>query len=224
VTLINRQDFTVKYSNNKEAGTGTIRVTGKKNFKGRLEGSFTINALEVDGIAAVNANTGMKAGKVKALVLDRQGFRVPDGKLNVSVSDEEGNAVGPDDKLAAGAKITVAVTSADPANVAIAEKGITAETAVGDKMSSVKVKADDLTKTYTGEPIELDETDMDKVSVAFGRTRLVYGEDFVIVGYAMNVNKGKMTVYIAGTGEATGRGTFSGSKSFTVRIVPKSLQ
>ncbi len=224
VTLINRQDFTVKYSNNKEAGTGMIRVTGKKNFKGRLEGSFTINALEVDGIAAVNASTGMKAGKVKALVLDRQGFRVPDGKLNVSVSDEEGNAVGPDDRLAAGAKITVVVTSADPANVAIAEKGITAETAVGDKMSSVKAKADNLTKTYTGEPIELDEEDMGRVNVTFGRTQLVYGEEFVIVGYAKNVNKGKMTVYIAGTGKATGRGTFSGIKSFTVRIVPRSLQ
>ncbi len=224
VDLIAKQDFTVKYSNNKAVGTGKIKLTGKGNFKGKLESSFAIKPLEVDEIDAVEAFDKVKAGKLKVTVLDKQGFKVPDKKLSVTVLNEEGAAIDGKTKLTAGTKITVVVKSADPASVVIAEDGISKDAVVGTKMASVKVDAKKLTKTYTGEAIELTEEDMGSVIVTYKKTPLVYGEDFVIVGHANNVNKGSMTVTIAGTGEDNGRGVFSGTKTFKVKIVPKSMQ
>ena len=52
---------------------------------------------------------------------------------------------------------------------------------------------------------------------------LVAGEDYKVVGYTNNVKKGSMTVTIEGTGEETERGTFSGTKTFKVKIVAKNL-
>jgi len=224
VDLIAKQDFTVKYSNNKAVGTGKIKLTGKGNFKGKLESSFAIKPLEVDEIDAVEAFDKVKAGKLKVTVLDKQGFKVPDKKLSVTVLNEEGTAIDGKTKLTAGTKITVVVKSADPTSVVIAEDGISKDAVVGTKMGSVKVDAKKLTKTYTGEAIELTEEDMGSVIVTYKKTPLVYGEDFVIVGYANNVNKGSMTVTIAGTGEDNGRGVFSSTKTFKVKIVPKSFQ
>ncbi len=224
VTLTEDQDFDVKYSNNNAAGTGTIKITGKKNFKGKLEGSFTIKPLEVDEIDAVEAFDKVKAGKLKVTVLDKQGFKVPDKKLSVTVLNEEGTAIDGKTKLTAGTKITVVVKSADSASVVIAEDGISKDAVVGTKMGSVKVDAKKLTKTYSGEAIELTEEDMGSVIVTYKKTPLVYGEDFVIIGYANNVDKGSMTVTIAGTGEDNGRGVFSGTKTFKVKIVAKSFE
>jgi len=224
VDLIAKQDFTVKYSNNKAVGTGKIKLTGKGNFKGKLESSFAIKPLEVDEIDAIEAFDKVKAGKLKVTVLDKQGFEVPDKKLSVTVLNEEGTAIDGKTKLTAGTKITVVVKSADPASVVIAEDGISKDAVVGTKMGSVKVDAKKLTKTYTGEAIELTEEDMGSVNVTYKKNPLVYGEDFVIIGYANNVNKGSMTVTIAGTGEDNGRGVFSSTKTFKVKIVPKSFQ
>lgn len=224
VTLTEDQDFTVKYSNNKAVGTGKFKLTGKGNFKDKLESSFAIKPLEVDEIDAVEAFDKVKAGKLKVIVLDKQGFKVPDKKLSVTVLNEEGTAIDGKTKLTAGTKITVVVKSADSASVVIAEDGISKDAVVGTKMGSVKVDAKKLTKTYTGEAIELTEEDMGSVIVTIKKTPLVYGEDFVIIGYANNVEKGSMTVTIAGTGEDNGRGVFSGTKTFKVKIVPKSMQ
>lgn len=224
VVLIPMQDFTVKYSNNKAVGTGKIKLTGKGNFKGKLESSFAIKALDTYEIAAIEAFDKVKAGKLKVTVLDKQGYKVPDKKLSVTVLNEEGTAIDGKTKLTAGTKITVVVKSADSANVVIPEDGISKDAVVGTKMGSVKVDAKKLTKTYTGEAIELTEEDMGSVIVTYKKTPLVYGEDFVIVGYANNVDKGSMTVTIAGTGEDNGRGVFSSTKTFKVKIVPKSFQ
>ena len=41
--LVNNTDYTVSYSNNTNAGTGTVKMTGKGNFIGTVSKTFTIN-------------------------------------------------------------------------------------------------------------------------------------------------------------------------------------
>ncbi len=42
VTLVNRTDYTLSYANNVSAGTATVTVTGKGNYRGSIQKTFTI--------------------------------------------------------------------------------------------------------------------------------------------------------------------------------------
>ena len=226
VELVEGQDFTVSLKDNKAVGTGKLILKGKGNFAKKNEsGSFKINALEVTEIAGVAAYEGVKAKAVKVTILDGQSVALPAKALNVAVKDEEGNAVDPKTKLAAG-KYTVVVTS-NNANVTIDADGIEKEVTVGANIGKAKIDAKKLTVTYTGEPIELTDEQLASVIVTLkvGKEKktLVAGEDYKVVGYTNNVKKGNMIVTIEGTGEETERGTFSGTKTFKVKIVAKNL-
>ena len=70
-------------------------------------------------------------------------------------------------------------------------------------------------KYYTGEPIELDEDDFGPDEIVIND--LVYGKDFKIVSYKNNVKKGNMTVTIQGIG------SYSGTRTFKVKIKPRPL-
>jgi hypothetical protein len=229
--LVEGQDYKVSYDKKsiKAAGTGTMKITGKGNFKGSISASFKINALTPDKIDAVAAYDGVKASAVKVTILDEKGFALNQKKqLDVQILDAEGNAIDGKTKLAAGQKITVVVKSKDAANVAIGEDGISEEVTVGQNLAKAKIDAKKLTVNYSGSPIELTGEQMASVIVTIGKKAdaktLVYGEDYEIVGYTNNVKKGTMTVTIKGTGEETERGTFSGVKTFKVKIVAKNIQ
>jgi len=229
--LVEGQDYKVSYDKKsiKAAGTGTMKITGKGNFKGNISASFKINALTPDKIDAVAAYDGVKASAVKVTILDEKGFALNQKKqLDVQILDAEGNAIDGKTKLAAGQKITVVVKSKDAANVAIGEDGISEEVTVGQNLAKAKIDAKKLTVNYSGSPIELTGEQMASVIVTIGKKAdaktLVYGEDYEIVGYTNNVKKGTMTVTIKGTGEETERGTFSGVKTFKVKIVAKNIQ
>jgi hypothetical protein len=229
--LVEGQDYKVSYDKKsiKAAGTGSMKISGKGNFKGNISASFTINALAPDKIDAVAAYDGVKAKDVKVTILDEKGFALNQKKqLDVQILDAEGNAIDGKTKLAAGQKITVVVKSKDAANVAIGEDGISEEVTVGQNLAKAKIDAKKLTVNYSGSPIELTDEQIASVIVTIGKKAdaktLVCGEDFVIVGYTNNVKKGTMTVTIKGTGEETERGTFSGVKTFKVKIVAKNIQ
>lgn len=229
VELVEGQDFTVSIKDNKAVGTGRIILKGKGNFAKKNEnGTFKINALVVDSpddIAGVAAYEGVKAKAVKVTVLDGKGIALPAKALNVLVKDEEGNAVDNKTKLVPG-KYSVVVTSKNY-NVTIEGDGIEKEITVGANIGKAKVDAKKLKVTYTGAPIELTDEQLGSVIVTMkvggAKKTLVAGEDFIVVGYTNNVKKGSMTVTIAGTGEETERGTFSGTKTFKVKIIAKSL-
>ncbi|MBR3524226.1 MAG: hypothetical protein IKO11_00110 [Lachnospiraceae bacterium] len=227
VELVAGQDYKATFKDNKKAGSGSIKLTGKGNFKGTLNGTFTINKFAPAEIDAVAAYTGVKAGAVKVTVLDGMGFALNQKKqLNVKVLDEDGKEIAAKTKLNAGQKISVVVTAKDTANVDIDESGLFAEVTVGDNLAKAKIDAKKLTKIYSGSAITLDDLDMGSVSVTYGKNKieLKNGEDFTIVGYTNNVKKGTMTVTIQGTGEETERGTFSGVKTFKVKVVPKTVE
>jgi len=48
-TLVSGTNYTISYSNNTNAGTGTITITGKGNYGGTKELNFTINAISLSG-------------------------------------------------------------------------------------------------------------------------------------------------------------------------------
>ncbi|MBQ9866617.1 MAG: hypothetical protein IJM34_06315 [Lachnospiraceae bacterium] len=229
VELVEGQDFTVSLKDNKAVGTGKLILKGKGNFAKKNEsGTFKINALVIDSaddIAGVAAFEGVKASAVKVTVLDGQGVALPAKALTVAVKDAEGNVVEKKTKLAAG-NYTVVVTSKN-SNVTIEGDGVEKEITVGANIGKAKVDAKKLTVTYTGAPIELTKEQLDSVivTVKVGKEKktLVADEDYKVVGYTNNVKKGNMIVTIEGTGVETERGTFSGTKTFKVKIVAKNL-
>ena len=67
VTLKKGTDYSVTYSNNVNAGTATITVTGKGNYKGTATGTFTINkaanTLTINKSKATYKQSALKNGK-----------------------------------------------------------------------------------------------------------------------------------------------------------------
>ena len=49
VTLVKNTDYTLSYSNNVNAGTATVKITGKGNYTGTVSKSFTIKPASISG-------------------------------------------------------------------------------------------------------------------------------------------------------------------------------
>ncbi|MCQ2528011.1 MAG: DUF4214 domain-containing protein [Saccharofermentans sp.] len=58
-TLVLNTDYTVTYSNNTNAGSATVKITGKGNYKDSINKSFTISAKSINGasVAAIANQT-----------------------------------------------------------------------------------------------------------------------------------------------------------------------
>ncbi len=236
-TLLPGVDFTVKYSGNKKSSApATVTVTGKGNYTGTLKGlsseQFSVQklALTNDMIRAVTAYDQVKAGSVKATVLDSNGDVIKASNYTVSVY-AYGNTVPltKTDKLVGGKTYTVRVTARDTAEITgTAEYSVT----VAANLAKAKVTvAKTFAKTYTGEAIYLDPSDFyssanktGAITVTFksgsNTVTLVEGTDFVVSGYTGNIKKGNMTVTLTGVPG----GSYSGTKTFKVKIKAKSMK
>ena len=65
-TLVKDTDYTVAYADNTDAGTATITVTGKGNYSGTAQGTFTIGKadLTVDGTGTASGTYGAKLSEL----------------------------------------------------------------------------------------------------------------------------------------------------------------
>lgn len=218
IALVQGMDYTVSYKNNKAVGTATVTLKGKGNFaKKGLSKTFEVTAFDLSEVEedaiAVNAFTGIKAGKVKVTVVDGNGSVIPAKNYTVEVfQGESETALAKGAKLAAG-DATIKITAKGSNLTESVEKSIV----VADKISKAKVKVN-LTKTYTGEAITLTDEDFNNIAVTLNKAPLVYGEDFVVASYANNIKKGKMTVTIEGIGK------YSGTKTFKVKIAAQEMK
>ena len=61
--LVKDQDYSVRYSNNKSAGTAKATITGQGNYTGTLSGTYTIGKLDISA-ASVNPTTDVTTGVV----------------------------------------------------------------------------------------------------------------------------------------------------------------
>ena len=123
-------------------------------------------------------------------------------------------------KLTAGDITLKATATTKDANVK-AGSSIEETFAVAKNLAKATFKVNG-SVAYTGSAIEPDDDWVNKnVAVTYKvngtSATLKAGTDFEITGYTNNVKKGKMTVYVSGTGE------YSGTKNFKVQITTKSL-
>jgi hypothetical protein len=215
--LVAGQDFKVTYTA-KAAGdaAGSAKISGKGNFKGKLSApvSYKVNALELEEKnIIVSAVAGKKISNVKVQVVDNAGNAL--GKKLYTVAFFNGETeLGKKD--AVPEDLTVVVKASG--NATTGEDGISVT--VNPKADIAKVKGafkvdKNFSKTYTGEAIELDAEDF--VAGKIDPKGLEYGTDFEVVSYKNNVKKGSMTVTVEGRGE------YSGTKTFKVKISAKPI-
>lgn len=238
--LKNGTDYTVKYTSNKKAtgddikgydATAKITITGKGNYaKKYTAATYAIKQLDLSEleIKAVKAYTGLKAGKVTATVLDETGTALKSSQYTLHVYKADGTTeYNASDKLEAGT-IYVEAVAKDTTNLTgQTEK---AEIEVGANIASAKITLSKdannktITKTYTGEAIELGAGDLtvtikekDENNQKVTKT-LTMGTDYVIASYTNNVKKGTATAVIMGVGK------YSGTKTVKFKIVGKPMQ
>ena len=231
-------DYTVKYSGNKKPGEGTVTVTGKGNYKGTLKTTFAVKSASLAN-AHVTAPDKVSAAKMYSAVTltDSDGKKlkagtdyfkpsnssytyVNDTKLTNGEIRKAGYPVQPKDIAPAGTWIRVTVIGkGNYTGSAVGEYRILAKNYDLSKAKVQFVKdgktVKSLSKEYTGKPVTLDKSEL---VVKAGGVELE-ADDYVILGYTNNVNKGTATVTIAGKGEYGGTKTVKfkiGAEKMTV--------
>lgn len=241
------KDYTVSYSSNTNPGTAYVKITGKGNYTGTATTykdstdkiSFTIKNKNI-GDVDITATAGVLvySGKdltpkltvkngAKALTTKQYSIakivktKDADGKsCNETVYDA--NSADESKRASKYAKVrdvgTYKITIAGiESKYYTGQKTITFQVVAKDHLLS-NAKVDKIAdKLYTGDKIELTEADL---SVYFGSgSKKVYLDDtqFEIVSYSNNVNAGKASVTIEGTGD------YAGTKTVTFNIKKRAI-
>ena len=216
-SLTNGTDYTVSYSNNKNVGKATVKITGKGNYSGSLSAKFDI----------VPAKQ-----QIQKLETKYKGFFVDWA--------QKGSATGYDVEYSVKANMSGAVSKHLTANK---PDTLTVSGLAGDKTYYVRVRSytnvngkvyygawsdvksiktannditkatvsDISTKAFTGKAIT------QNVTVKVGNTVLKNGTDYT-VSYSNNKKVGKATVKI------TGKGKYGGVITKTFKINPAKQQ
>jgi len=199
VTL-SSSDYTVSYSNNTDAGTATVTITGSGNYTGTAMGEFTISPASIEKATvtvtpSIASFTGSEI-KPESVVVTLDGTTLTaetDYTVAYSNNTEKGTA-------------TVTVTGI----------GNYDGTATGTFEISDKISIDDVDisaiadQTYTGSAIT------PALTVKNGETALVEGTDYTAT-YSNNTNVGTATVKV------TGSGNYTGTVSATFKITALSI-
>ena len=192
-TLTNGTDYTLSYSNNTNAGTATVTITGKGNYTGSVSKSFTISTASIYSATVTNVVSRTYTGSAQT--------QSPTVKVGSRT-------------LTSGTDYTLSYSNninAGTATVTITGKGnYYGSVSKTFTISSVSISGATVTlsqSSYTYDGTAKKPTATVKVG---GRT-LTSGTDYT-VSYTNNVNAGTATVTITGKGNYTG----SVSKTFTI--------
>ncbi|MGN1165803.1 MAG: CAP domain-containing protein [Lachnospiraceae bacterium] len=191
IILVEKDDYTIEYNNNVNAGTASVIITGKGNYTSTAEKSFSITAKDISEVTVKDIPDQTYTG----------------ANLTPSVTVEDGAST-----LRADTDYTVSYsnnTNAGTASVTIAGKGNYGGTSTKEFTILPKnLEGADITgisdKTYTGEAITQNPVVKD------GTTLLSENADYII-SYENNINAGKAKIIITGTRNYTSsiEGTFS---------------
>ena len=197
-TLTADTDYTVEYTNNTNAGTAAVTITGKGNYSGTTSKNFTINAKKLNDsmIQDIEAKT-YTGNEIKPDII------VKDGDTTLT-ADTDYTAAYTDNTNAGTATVTI--------------KGKGNYTGTASKKFTINAKdlndsmiQDIEAKTYTGNEIK------PEVIVKDGDTTLTADTDYT-AAYTNNTNAGTAAVTIRGKGNYTG----NASKNFTINAVDLS--
>ena len=206
-TLTKDTDYTLSYTNNIKAGTATVTVTGKGNYKGTMTKTFTINkkALMANSTAANKVFDGNTTATVTA------------GTLSGTVSGDTVTftAAGTfaDKNVGNSKNVTIKYTlaGADAGNYSMANKTVTAN------ITAKSIATDGALNItgayiYTGAPLTPTYTVTNSAKNAAGNSTTLTKDTDYTVSITNNTNAGTATVTV------TGKGNYNSSisKDFTI--------
>ncbi len=201
-SLVMNTDYTVLYKNNTKVGnTAKVVIKGKGNYSGSVTKTFNIE------------QQSLRAENIKIYVSDAQTGKNP----AVTVYDANGKklAVKSDYRTEIDKeKRTVTITAGKNGLYKDSVEKDYRELPKKQLVTSVTLKkTQSKSFEYTGEEIKLEQ---DWLTVKAGKTELGKNE-FEIIGYVNNIQKGTATVIIKGCGE------YGGIKMYNYKVKAKKL-
>ncbi|MDY2997751.1 MAG: leucine-rich repeat protein [Faecalimonas sp.] len=197
-TIILREDidFTASYSNNINAGIGTVVITGKGNYQGSKEMTFEIHAKQIEEVKVLPINDQIYTGEAltpDVIVKDEDSTLIKDKDYTVTYQDN---------------------TDVGTAIVEIVGKGNyqgrkCVSFKIGKDMQQVTVEKPE-NVIYKGTAFTPD------ILVTDGEKELKKDKDYTLT-YQNNINVGTATVIV------TGMGDYIGKQEVTFEIEAKSL-
>lgn len=228
--LILGKDYTVKYGANKNAGYGTVTITGKGNYTGSVTRKFTISRksfsvydpkliVTVPNMPLVKSGVEVKPNPV--VKMENNSGKIITLKKGTDYDVEYQNNTDLSSDVSK-AKVIIKgkknFEGSQEISFSVVDKGNDISKAfVFDIKSDNAKKA--LTKEYNGSPLELGSTDLGYI------IKNKDGSDLDSIGiannfkisYGPNINVGKVKVTI------TGAGSYYGSKTVTMTIEKKKV-
>lgn len=231
--LVAGKDYTLSYANNTARGKADITVKGKKNYKGKITGKFTIvqqNASELS-VSATDVVYQKKAGVLatsKTTVTDVNGKALVEGtdyRVSYAYLNETCLADGTVKKAGASVNMQKDII---PVETLITVKINGTGNYKGNTQTAIRIcrksiasaKVTVKAQTYTGSEVQ---PGIDQITVKMGRDELQVG-DYEIVGYTNNIKKGTAKVTIRGVGSYGGTKTANfkiGQKNFILAALEK---
>lgn len=190
-TLKKNTDYTVAYSNNVNAGTGTITITGKGIYGGSVKKTFTIKKLGISATAVSGTGNKVYTGSViKPVPAVKVGGRTLKNGMDFTVSYKNNTEPG---------TATLKVTGKGNYSGSVSKTFKITARAIND----VEVTIPDT--VFTGEQVKPD------VVVSYGNYQFINNSDYTL-SFKDNVNIGTASVVV------TGKNHLSGSRTVTFPI------
>lgn len=190
-TLKKNTDYTVAYSNNVNAGTGTITITGKGIYGGSVKKTFTIKKLGISATAVSGTGNKVYTGSaIKPVPAVKAGGRTLKNGTDFTVSYKNNTEPG---------TATLIVNGKGNYSGSVSKTFKITARAIND----VEVTVPDT--VFTGEQVRPD------VVVSYGSYQFISDSDYTL-SFKDNVNIGTASVV------ATGKNHLSGSRTVTFPI------
>lgn len=190
-TLKKNTDYTVAYSNNVNAGTGTITITGKGIYGGSVKKTFTIKRLGISATAVSGTGNKIYTGSaIKPVPAVKVGGRTLKNGTDFTVSYKNNTEPG---------TATLIVTGKGNYSGSVAKTFRITARAIND----VEVTVPDT--VFTGVQVRPD------VVVSYGNYQFINNSDYTL-SFKDNVNIGTASVVV------TGKNHLSGSRTVTFPI------
>lgn len=190
-TLKKNTDYTVAYSNNVNAGTGTITITGKGIYGGSVKKTFTIKKLGISATAVSGTGNKIYTGSaIKPVPAVKVGGRTLKNGTDFTVSYKNNTEPG---------TATLKVTGKGNYSGSVSKTFRITARAIND----VEVTVPDT--VFTGVQVRPD------VVVSYGNYQFINNSDYTL-SFKDNVNIGTASVVV------TGKNHLSGSRTVTFPI------
>lgn len=190
-TLKKNTDYTVAYSNNVNAGTGTITITGKGIYGGSVKKTFTIKKLGISASAVSGTGNKVYTGSsIKPVPAVKVGGRTLKNGTDFTVSYKSNTEPG---------TATLIVNGKGNYSGSVSKTFKITARAIND----VEVTVPDT--VFTGEQVKPD------VVVSYGSYQFISDSDYTL-SFKDNVNIGTASVVV------TGKNHLSGSRTVTFPI------